>query len=87
MTYDELRALPRPALVATRGLTKGMRRVAVVLGDSRVPLKVRISVWRHASRRWTNPHAVFVAELEGAAPGSWPATRAAARARAAGDRP
>lgn len=37
-------------------------KLAIVLGPSRVPGKLRVQTYSHASRGWSNPHTVLEAD-------------------------
>lgn len=58
------------------------RRVALSLGESRAPGKVRLAVWSHASRQFCAARAYPAAAVLGPAPEKWPQTRAAQQALA-----
>ncbi len=77
---------PRPGdLVSLRWSHGAQRKVALVLGPSKVPGKVRIQVWQHGPKRFSKPEAEFIANIIGHASPDWPQTGAARReARALG---
>ena len=88
MTRDELLRLRRPHLVALHGLTDDdPKKIGLVLGDSRVPGKVRIATYSVQGRCWSTPHAETIESLQGPAPADWKATKAARRTWELGRRP
>lgn len=66
---------------------KPIKKVALVLGDSRAPGKVRLSVWSQSGRSWAAPRAYPRDVVAGPVPESWPQGRAARRAFESGNRP
>lgn len=42
-------------------------KIAIVLGPSRVPGKLRVQTYSHASRGWSNPHTVLESDTRTAA--------------------